>query len=469
MRVHHVTAAGSACALLLFTASAFAASSRDDLRRTSEALEELTRRVAPSVVKVLVTGYGLVSDESRQSAGLVGRQRAIGSGVIVDPVGYIITNAHVVEGAQQVRVELARTPDYGEGAPPPAGARVFKAKIVGVDKQTDLAVLKIDAEGLPALEIGDYRKLRQGQLVLAFGSPEGLEDSVSMGVVSSVMRQPDPDKAAVYIQTDAAVNPGNSGGPLVDLDGTVVGINTFILSESGGSEGLNFAIPSVVVRFVYREIRAHGHVRRPKIGVNVQAISPTLAAGLGLAQQWGLVISDLLPDGPADKAGLRVGDVLVSLDGTPIPNLPRFEAALLRRSHDAPVTIEVLRGAQKLSFKVPVVEEPQSQMDDLAELVNPERSLVRGLGILGVAITPEIAGELEGLRITSGVIVAARAADATVDTGLKTGDVIHALNGQKIDSLEGLRAALGRLKAGDAVALQIERDEVLMFVAFEVE
>jgi len=330
-------------------------------------------------------------------------------------------------------------------------------------------VLKIEMTNLPELQFANSRDLKQGQVVLAFGSPLGLQNSVTMGVVSSTSRQIDPDNPSIYIQTDAPINPGNSGGPLVDVDGHVVGINTFILSESGGSEGLNFAIPSVVVRFVYREIRAHGHVRRPKIGVNVQAISPTLAAGLGLKREWGLVVSDMLPDGPAAKAGLQVGDILVSLDDAPLLNLPGFETALLRRSHGNPVTIEVLRGSQKLSFTVPVVEEPESQYDDLAELVNPDKSLVRGLGILGVEINPEIAGMLEDLRIASGVIVAARAADATQETGLKTGDVIHAFNGAKIDSLEGLRTAVGRLKPGDSVALQIERDEILMYLSFELE
>ena len=228
MRASHVLPV-----ITLVAAAALGAASRDQLRKTSAALEELSLKVSPSVVKVLVTGYGPIGEEGHENAGLIGRQHAIGSGVIVDPSGYIVTNAHVVEGALAVRVVLAPPAGSRENAasPGPARTRTLKARIAGVDKETDLAVLKVDAEGLPALEIADYRKLRQGQLVLAFGSPEGLEDSMSMGVVSSVMRQPDPDKPRIYIQTDAAVNPGNSGGPLVDLDGNVVGINTFILSE----------------------------------------------------------------------------------------------------------------------------------------------------------------------------------------------------------------------------------------------
>jgi serine protease Do len=242
-------------------------------------LEALAKRVSPAVVKILVTGYGPVAPYGHRETAVIGRQHGIGSGAIVDANGYIITNAHVVAGAQRVRVVL--TPESGERKPTlePARPRILNAQIAGVDRDTDLALLKVEATGLPALPMGDYRKLRKGQIVLAFGSPEGLEDSVTVGVVSSVMRQPDPDQPMIYIQTDAAVNPGNSGGPLVDVDGNLVGINTFILSESGGNEGIGFAIPSVIVRFVYREILAHGHVHRPQIGADVQAISPALAAG----------------------------------------------------------------------------------------------------------------------------------------------------------------------------------------------
>jgi serine protease Do len=438
------------------------------LRQMSSDFEALAGKVSPAVVKVLVTGYGPIGESDSRDAALVGRQRSIGSGAIVDPNGYIVTNAHVVEGAIRVQVVLT-PPRDGENSPVAARPRTLNARIAGVDKETDLAILRVDASGLPTLPVADYRKLRQGQLVLAFGSPEGLEDSVTMGVVSSVMRQPDPDKPLIYIQTDAAVNPGNSGGPLVDVDGNLVGINTFILSESGGNEGLGFAIPSVIVEFVYREILAHGHVHTPTIGARLQTITPALAAGLKLLRDTGLVVADVDSDSPAEKAGLEVQDVLLTLDGVPLDTLPRFQTTLFRRTHGGPVSIEVLRGAQKLSVSVPIVEERQSDLDDLAGLVKPETSLVQGLGIMGVAITGKIAELVEDLRIGSGILVVAQAAGAGVNPGLHSGDIIHSLNGTSISTLEGLRTAVKDIKPGGAAAMQVERDGKLMYLAFEVE
>ncbi len=462
------------CATQLLAATALreparpAAPAADALRRMSDNFEALARKVSPAVVKILVTGYGPVARNGSRETALVGRQHGIGSGAIVDSNGYIITNAHVVAGAQRVRVVLTPLP-HGQESAPLAKTRLLNAKIASVDRDTDLAVLKVEATGLPTLPIGDYRKLRQGQVVLAFGSPEGLDDSLTMGVVSSVMRQLDPDQPMMYIQTDAAINPGNSGGPLVDVDGNLVGINTFILSQSGGNEGIGFAIPSVIVHFVYQEVLAHGHVHRPNIGADLQVISPALAAGLKLPRDSGLIVSDVDPDGPAGTAGLKVQDIVLALDGAPVENLPAFQAALYPKAHGGPATLEVLRGAQRLTLKVPVVEEQQSELDDLGSVLNPETSLVQPLGILGVEIDRKIAGMLPGLRINAGVLVAAIAAGAALETGLRSGDVIHAVNGTAIASLEGLRAALDGLKPGDAVALQLEREGSLMYLAFELE
>src|SRR5258707_960252 len=312
--------------LLALAAPAQAAGSQtlNPLRQYSDSIAALVKRVSPTVVQVLVTGYGPVDTGHGNAAELTfGRQRSLGSGVIVDPSGYIITNAHVVAGAKRIEVVLPGTADV-----PPLRSvidgrgRALEARVVGVAHEVDLALLQIDATGLPALPMADYDALRQGDLVFAFGSPEGLRNSVTMGVVSAVARQPDADHPMVYIQTDAPINHGNSGGPLVNANGELVGINTFIMSESGGSVGVGFAIPSTIVSVASEQLRRYGHLHQGEIGANLQTITPDLARGLSLAQEWGVIVSDVRRGGPADLAGLSVKDVLVSIDGKPIDSLP---------------------------------------------------------------------------------------------------------------------------------------------------
>src|ERR1700678_471814 len=286
-------------------------SSRQTLAQFNDALETLAAKVSPAVVQILVTGYGPLHEQNRSETALIVRQHAVGSGVIVDPSGYIMTNAHVVEGAQRIRVALPLPGDSGRAVP--VGRRhIIEARLIGVHKDTDLALLKIDEKDLPTLPLLVQPRARVGQLVFAIGSPEGLQNSVTLGVVSAVARQPDPKKPLTYIQTDAPINPGNSGGPLVDMNGSVVGINTFILSEGGGSEGLGFAIPARIVDFVYHSLRKYGHVHRTEIGAVAQEITPTLADGLHLAQHWGVIVADVKPDGPAAAAGLLVQDIVRS-------------------------------------------------------------------------------------------------------------------------------------------------------------
>jgi len=240
----------------------------DAVGELSSSLEGLVRRVGRSVVQVFSTGYSIEEEAESTAASLISRQQSTGSGIIVSADGYIVTNSHVVLGAHRVRVQLPATraeTAQRRSVVKPEG-RTVDAKIVGIDRESDLAVIKIDRTGLPHLTLGNSELLRQGQLVMAFGNPLGLENSVSMGIVSSMARQIKPDDPMIYIQTDASINPGNSGGPLVDTSGRVVGINTFILSQSGGSEGLGFAIPSNIVRAVYTQIRKDGHVHRGQIG-----------------------------------------------------------------------------------------------------------------------------------------------------------------------------------------------------------
>ncbi|MGA8150608.1 MAG: trypsin-like peptidase domain-containing protein [Terriglobales bacterium] len=437
------------------------------LQQLNSAFEGLAARVAPAVVQIQVTAYGALEDNNHSETALIARQHAIGSGVIVDSDGYIMTNAHVVKGAQRVRVVLPMPSLDVPRVEPVGKERVFDAKIIGVHQESDLALLKIEQTGLPTLALGNARLVHQGQLVFAVGSPEGLENSVTMGVVSSVGRQPDPNKPMVYIQTDAPINPGNSGGPLVDIDGYVLGINTMIFSEGGGSEGLGFAIPARVVQFVYQSLRKYGHVHHVEIEAGAQNITPSLAEGLGLSQNYGVIISDVTPGGPAEAAGLKIGDIVVSADDRPTDTLPALTAAMYLHPSDQVMKLEILRGKEKKTVEVAVIEH-RDPMDKLMDAVDPNTSFVRRLGVLAVDLSDQLRLVVGDLRIPTGVVVIARAADLLgPETGLKTGDVIHSVNGTPVDSVVSLRALLRNLKPNSPVVLQVERDDGLQWLTFE--
>ena len=443
--------------------------SPDMLVQLSGSLQQLAAKVSPAVVQIQVTGFGPAEESGRTQTALIVRQHALGSGVIVDPNGYIMTNAHVVEGAQRIRVVLPVPPATSPFEATVGKAQVFDATIIGTHKESDLALIKVEATNLPTLPLNPQRVARPGELVFAIGSPEGLQNSVTMGVVSSVWRQPDPDKPMVYIQTDAPINPGNSGGPLVDVNGGVVGLNTFILSTGGGSEGLGFAIPARVVSFVYQNLRKYGHVHRVEIGAVAQTITPPLAAGLGLAQNWGVIISDVTPKGPADTAGIKAEDIILAIDGRPMLGLPGLTAALYLHPTDQLLKVDVLRGTEKLSLNVVAIQ-ARDRMDQLTDVVDPRKSHIERLGIFAVDLGGELRSMLPDLRVPSGVIVIGQAAQFnSANTGLRTGDVIHALNRFPIESLQQLRSAVAKLKTGDPVVLQIERQGQLQYVAFEME
>jgi len=435
----------------------------------NDALESLAARVSPAVVQILVTGYGPLREEDRAQTALIVRQHAVGSGVIVDSSGYIMTNAHVVEGAQRIRVALPLPMGDSAGQVPVGKRRILEARLIGAHKETDLALLKIDEPDLPTLSLVSERRPHVGQLVFAIGSPEGLQNSVTMGVISALARQPDSTKPLTYIQTDAPINPGNSGGPLVDMNGSVVGINTFILSQGGGSEGLGFSIPARVVDFVYHSLRKYGHVHRVEIGAVAQEITPTMAEALHLPQRWGVVVADVKPDGPAASAGLQIQDIVLSADDRRIETLPSLTAALYLHRLDQVLKLEILRGTEKKTLYVPAIEH-HDQMDQLLDAASPENSLIPRLGILAVGVTPELLGRLGSLRIPSGVLVVGRAANLILaDSGLQAGDIVHRLNMISIDSVDGLRSATLTLKPGDPIVLQVEREGELMYLSFEME
>ena len=436
-----------------------------DLRALSASVEALTMAVEPSVVQVLVTAFTSV-DSDHDAGVVVGRQHVVGSGAIVSADGYIITNAHVVEGAERVRVVIHQrtTDDAVAQFLTGGGTKTLDASVVGSSTEIDLALLKVDATGLPAIPLADYHKIHQGELVFAFGSPEGLPNSVSMGVVSAVARQPDPDSPTLYLQTDAPINPGNSGGPLVNTDGALVGINTFILSQSGGSQGLGFAIPSAVVAAAYPDLKEYGRLRRGMIGIDVQANSAELADGLNLAQSSGVLVSDVLPESPAANAGVSVGDIVMAIAGQPTPTIALFGLEMSSHKPGEHLTLDLLRESKHLTATMDVMEIPGGDPRS-AVRADPSTHTVARLGIIGLDIDDDVAAMIPKLREPSGVLVAARDARSQgTDNSLTTGDIIHRIGTYAVRSLDGLRAVLDGYKAESRVVVQIERDGRLRFV-----
>lgn len=434
------------------------------LGELSSALRDVVATVSPSVVQVRVTAYR--PDE--EGAGLPATRRSTGSGVILSADGYLVTNAHVIEGGRQFVVVVPRpavSGAPGRSAVPSVSLEV-PARLVGSDQETDLAVLKVELTDLTPATLGDSDSLGAGQVVLAFGSPLGLANSVTMGVVSATGRQLRPEDRMVYLQTDTPINPGNSGGPLVDARGRVVGINTLILSQSGGSEGIGFAAPSNIVRHVYEQIRTHRRVRRGEIGVFAQSITPPLAAALKLVRGWGVVLGDVYPNSPAAKAGLRAGDVVLSVDGKPMENGRQFDVDVYRKPIGQPVSLEVGRGPQRINLRVPVVERRGDPMR-FTDLVSPDRNLVPRLGVLALDLTPQLAQMIPGLRSQRGVVVAGVAADAA--SGLEPGDVIYGIDRSPIGTLSELRTGLDSLPVGGSVVLQVGREGQLRFVTVTIE
>lgn len=465
----HCAASGVRLGALLAAAvlagpAAVVAQGGDQLAGLSRSFEQLSARAMPTVVQVFTVGYAPLRDESM--AGTVGLTERSGSGVLVSASGDILTNAHVIDGARRVEVLLAvpAVPTApGQSILAPVGKRLT-ATVVGIDEETDLAVLSIDGADFPFLPLGDSDDLRPGQVVLALGSPLGLRNSVTMGVVSAAARQLEPEGRMVYVQTDAPVNPGNSGGPLVDTQGRVVGINTLIFSRSGGSEGIGFAVPSNIARHVYEEIRRAGRVRRGDIGVFAQTITPLLSEGLRLVNEWGVILADVYPGGPADRAGLRPGDVVVALDGKPIENGRQFDVTIYRKPLGRPVTVDVRRGLERLQVAVSVVERDDA-ITRLGDLVRGDENHVDRLGIVVVALDRRVAASLPWAREPAGLVVAARLPGRAMgEQVLLPGDILLSLNGEALRAPAGLRAAVGPLLPGQVAVFHVNRRGRLLFV-----
>jgi len=316
------------------------------LEQLSLSLQSVAKQVEPAVVQIFNSSFAIEAGTDPRGGTVVSQERSTGSGILISSDGFIVTNAHVVQGSRRLWVRLNEEVSH-------VSTHMQIATLIGLDRQTDLAVIKIDATGLPFLKFADSSRLQQGQIVLAFGSPLGLENSVSMGVVSAVDRQLDTDSPSVFIQTDTAINPGNSGGPLVNTAGEVVGVNTFIFTKSGGSEGLGFAIPSNMVNSICRQIRVEHHVHHHQVGMSVRAITPALAQALHLPAGDGVVIEDVAPESPAEQAGLKIGDIILTVHAQPIPNVRQLALNMYSYAVGDQAEIDVSRGSQRLSFSVP--------------------------------------------------------------------------------------------------------------------
>jgi len=370
----------------------------------------------------------------------------------------------------KIRVLLSGRPSSrSSGSSQAIRNRTVDARLIGIDRESDLAVIRIDEKGLPVLPLGDSDKLLQGDLVFAIGSPMGLRNSVSMGVVSAPRRAINGENPILYIQTDASINPGNSGGALVDTSGSLIGLNTFIVSRSGGNEGIGFAIPSNVVRNVYEQLKRKGRVSRGSVGLFVQDISPPMAAGLRLPLQQGVVIADIEPNSPADRADLKRRDVILSLNGHSIDSARQFEDDVGHRQGGEKIMLALQRGGERINTPVEVREQP-ARWDPLASLASPQKNLVQRLGILCIEIDKEVAALIPELRRSYGVIVAAKSPEGQAQfIDIQPGDVIHSVNNQPVALLSAFQAMIRDFNPGEPVVLQIERDGRFQYVAFEIE
>ena len=435
------------------------------LHSLNTSLEQVTDKLSPAVVYIEVASYGPLEDEDDDvKIQTLTKQHGSGSGLIVDADGYIVTAYHLVEGARRIRVELdARTHfTIPTGRMGGERERSFEAKMVGFFKDADIAVLKIEAQELPTAPFADSGNLRQGQVVVSLGSPEGLRNSLALGIVGSASRQVEPDDSMEYIQTDAAMAPGSSGGPLVNVHGEVVGIDLFSITERGKEVGLGFAIPSATVRFVYEQIRHNGSVRRAYLDADVQGITPTLASALQLPADSGVVVAGVAVRTLHEKAALQAGDVLVSIDGKEIRNISQLTWTLLHKNPGDNASVEIWRASSKLVLELQLVGPPSDVSDSLAT-IDLEKNLVAKLGIVGSTRKQEPGGSSPGISVLR------RVHGNGSQPELAPGDFIRSVNAVPVTSITQLRTLIDNFKLGDAVALQVERKGKLMYLAFEMD
>ena len=372
-------------------------------------------------------------------------KHGMGSGFIVGADGYILTNAHVVANATDLTVKLS-------------DRRELKAKVIGADRRTDVALLKVDATGLPTVKLGDPGSVKPGEWVVAIGSPFGLESSVTAGVVSATGRALPDSSYVPFIQTDVAVNPGNSGGPLFNMAGEVIGINSQIFSRTGGYQGVSFAIPIDVALDVKNQLVAHGRVVRGRLGVTVQEMSQPLASSFGMKTATGALVSSIEKDSPAERAGLKAGDVVLKLDGKPIEHSGEFARRIAEMKPGTRSTLALWRdgGAKEVAITVGEAQDPQ---------VAEASGTTEAPGKLGVAVRPLTSAERKETGGKDGLVVES-VSGAAARAGIRRGDVILAVNGTAVTNVGELRSLVD--KSGKSIAVLVQREDAQIYVPVSI-
>jgi len=439
---------------------------------------ELAEKQGPTVVNISITSVvhggggmgfpGMPNDENLQELlrrfgipgmpGMPGQEggqdyktQSLGSGFIISSDGYILTNAHVVSEADEVLVKLS-------------DKREFKAKIIGADKRTDVALIKIEATGLPKVVVGDPSALKVGEWVAAIGSPFGLENTMTAGIVSAKGRALPQENYVPFIQTDVAINPGNSGGPLFNLRGEVVGVNSQIYSKSGGSMGLSFSIPIDVAIDISNQLKATGRISRGWLGIGIQEVTKDLADSFGFKQTTGALIAGVEKNSPADKGGLEVGDIILKFDGKPIVtsgDLPRVVASI---KPGKVVPVEIVRKGNSKTLQLGVGEMPNEQAEAPASSKEPSKPESNKIGLTLRELTPQQKKKLNG---KNGLLVV-ESVGAAAQSGIRRGDVILGLNNNESQSVDLFNKQINAVPSGKTVAVLVLRGENTLYVPIKV-
>ena len=379
--------------------------------------------------------------------------QSLGSGFIFNEDGYVLTNYHVVNGADEILVRLS---DHRE----------FVAKVVGMDKRSDIAVLKIDADDLPIVKIGSTDDLEVGEWVLAIGSPFGFDHTVTAGIVSAKGRSLPSENYVPFIQTDVAINPGNSGGPLFDMDGRVVGVNSQIYSRTGGFMGLSFAIPIEMAMSVADQIRTKGYVSRGWLGVLIQDVTRELADSFGMPHPRGALIAKVLPASPAEKAGLQVGDIILKFNGEAVYDSKTLPPLVGASRVDRPADVELLRDGEKLTVRVNIGELPEEEEVQASTETKPEEA-EGTLGLTLKALTPALREEL-GLATEEGVLVSKVTPGPAMAAGIREGDLLQMINKVRVNNPAEVKAQIDAIEPGRPTAVLILREGNPLFLALRV-